>query len=83
MNRTLHPPLDPGCFDHLKPTNHQIKTMEYLRAAAKQYATVLEALLPDGSDKTYVLRKLRTVAMWANVTVTRHADGTPRTEQDP
>ena len=52
--------------------------MEELRKAAKGYADCLEAALPDGPDKTYVLRLHRTVAMWANVAITRHPDGAPR-----
>ena len=42
------------------------------------YACELQALLPDGADKTYVLRKLRELAMWNNVAITREPDGTPR-----
>lgn len=53
--------------------------MERLRLAAKDYADILDSYLPDGADKTYVLRLLRTVGMWANVAVTRHPDGAPRT----
>jgi hypothetical protein len=39
---------------------------------------VLDAFVPEGPDKTYLMRKLREVAMWANVAVTRQPDGTPR-----
>ena len=38
-----------------------------------------EALIPDGPDKTYMLRKFREVAMWANIAITRNPDGSPRT----
>ena len=38
----------------------------------------LEALLPDGPDKTFVIRNHRSNAMWANVAITRLPDGTPR-----
>jgi hypothetical protein len=38
----------------------------------------LEALLPDGPDKTFVIRAHRSNAMWANVAITRLPDGTPR-----
>lgn len=67
-------------FDYLKPTKGQMEAMEQLRGAAKVYAGFLETYLPDGPDKTYTLRKLREVAMWANVALTRHADGCPRSE---
>jgi hypothetical protein len=43
------------------------------------FAAVLDAELPDGPDKTYAIRSLRTVAMWVNVSITRNPDGSPRT----
>jgi hypothetical protein len=52
--------------------------MTYTRAAFTQLAATLQAALPDGPDKTHVLRLLRTAAMWANVAITRHPDGSPR-----
>jgi hypothetical protein len=70
-------------FEYLMPSRDQIGTMQKLRDAAKQYAEVLDEVLADGADKTYTLRKLREVAMWANVAVTRHQDGTPRTDGYP
>lgn len=65
-------------FDYLKPTDEQMERMGMCRDAAAAHAKLLEAVLPDGPDKTYVLRKLREVAMWSNVAVTRNADGSPR-----
>jgi hypothetical protein len=65
-------------FEYLKPSEVQMERMQYCRDASKAYAKALEAMLPDGPDKTYCLRKLRTVAMWANVCITRNADGSPR-----
>ena len=76
------PTLDPTCFEYLRPPERQLHQMEDARAAARGYARALEALLPDGADKTYVLRKLREVAMWANIAITRNADGTPREEKE-
>jgi len=67
-------------FGYVAPTEEQKEQMTIVRTAAADYADVLIAQLPDGPDKTYVLRALRTVAMWANVAITRHADGSPRTE---
>jgi hypothetical protein len=69
-------------YEYLKPTDDQIETMTQHRAAAKVYGDALAALLPDGPDKTYVIRKHRENAMWANVAITRLPDGTPR-EEDP
>ena len=65
-------------FDYLKPTDEQMERMSRLRLAAKTYAEVLDAELPDGPDKTFVLRAHRSNAMWVNVAVTRHPDGAPR-----
>lgn len=67
-----------SAFEHLKPTDHQLFDMEIVRKAAKQFCDVLEQILPDGPDKTFILRQHRTNAMWANVAITRNADGSPR-----
>lgn len=71
-------PLHSSTFEYLKPTEAQINAMGDARAAAHGYARAIEALVPDGPDKTYALRKLREIAMWVNVAITREADGTPR-----
>lgn len=71
--------IHPSAFDYLKPTSEQMADMSVVRDAAARYAGVLEGHLPEGPDKTYILRKLREVGMWANVAITRQADGTPRT----
>ena len=65
-------------FDYLQPNPEQIERMQRLREAAKAYCNVLLSELPDGPDKTYAIRSIRTVAMWANIAVTRQPDGTPR-----
>ena len=65
-------------YEYLKPTDEQMAAMTKHREAAKVDGEALEALLPDGPDKTYVIRKHRENAMWANVAITRHPDGTPR-----
>ena len=70
--------LHPTAFEYLSPSNNQKDEMAIVRSAAAGYAKVLEQVLPDGPDKTYILRKLREVAMWANVAITRQSDGSPR-----
>lgn len=65
-------------YEYLKPTDEQIEQMARHREAAKVYGDALEQLLPDGPDKTYVIRQHRSNAMWANVAITRQPDGTPR-----
>jgi hypothetical protein len=73
--------LDFTTFDYHKPTDEQIRRMSVVRDAAKAYATVLTQFLPEGPDKTYCLRHVRTTAMWANVAITRHPNGTPRLDE--
>ena len=70
--------MHPTTYEYLKPTDAQIEQMATVRAAGRAYADLLEASLPPGPDKTYALRKHREVAMWANISITRHADGSPR-----
>lgn len=75
----LHPStLHPSTFEYLRPNGAQLLTMDDARAATRAYARALEALVPPGPDKTYILRKLRELAMWVNVAITREPDGTPR-----
>lgn len=70
--------LHPTTFEYLKPTEEQLETMALCREAARVYAETIDKLLPDGADKTFILRAHRANAMWVNVAVTREADGTPR-----
>ena len=65
-------------FEYVKPTDDQLETMGRVRKAAAEFAEVINAELPDGPDKTYILRHLRTTAMWCNVAITRQPDGSPR-----
>lgn len=65
-------------FEHLKPTDEQMKVMAEAREAVREYAADIELLVPDGPDKTYILRKLREVAMWVNIAITRNPNGAPR-----
>jgi len=65
-------------FEYLKPTDEQLNTMGATRAAFTAFIKTIEPWLPEGPDKTYVLRQLRDCAMWANIAITRHPDGSPR-----
>jgi len=65
-------------FEYLKPATDQAEAMGNARAAASEYARAIDALVPEGPDKTYIMRKLREIAMWVNVSITRLPDGTPR-----
>lgn len=70
--------MHPSTYEYLKPTDAQLESMSKVRAAAKAYNDVLEAELPDGPDKTFVICNHRSNAMWANVAITRQPDGAPR-----
>lgn len=70
--------LHPSTFEYLKPTALQVSQMQTVREASAAYCAVLEAALPEGPDKTFIIRAHRANAMWANVAITRHPDGTPR-----
>jgi len=65
-------------FEYLKPTDEQIEKMTEARLAAKVYCDVIEKVLPEGPDKTFIIRAHRANAMWVNVALTRLPDGTPR-----
>ena len=71
--------MHPSTFDYLKPTDAQLESMTRVREAARIYCEVLETELPDGPDKTFIIRNHRSNAMWVNVAVTRHPDSSPRT----
>ena len=70
--------MHPSTYEYLKPTDDQIAKMAHVRLATKAYSEVLEAELPEGPDKTFVIRNHRSNAMWCNVCITRLPDGTPR-----
>ena len=70
--------LHDSTFEYLKPTDIQFEDMNFLRHQTKEYSKVLEENILDGPDKTYILRKLRELAMWINVAITRREDGAPR-----
>lgn len=70
--------LHDSTFSYLKPTDEQLATMEKCRDATHKYADAIDMLLPAGPDKTFILRTIRDAGMWANVTITRNPDGSPR-----
>jgi hypothetical protein len=70
--------MDSTVFDYLLPTDTQKATMQEVRAAFAELFEKIDPHLPEGPDKTYLIRKLRECAMWSNVTITRHSDGSPR-----
>lgn len=70
--------LHTSMFDYLQPTSNQIAMMKEARLAFMHLASVLNTIVPDGPDKTHMVRTLRNASMWANIAITRHPDGSPR-----
>jgi hypothetical protein len=67
-----------AAFEYIEPTSEQLEKVDRIRSASKGYCQVLEEVIPEGPDKTYLIRKLREIAMWANVAITRQPDGSSR-----
>jgi hypothetical protein len=65
-------------FDQITPTAEQQATLADMRVAALNYADAIEEFVPDGPDKTYILRSLRSIAMWVSTAIVRRPDGSPR-----
>jgi hypothetical protein len=72
--------MDLRAFDYIRPTERQTDIMTEMRGAAAEYAKAIEIAVPNGPDKTHIMRRLREIAMWINVAVTRNDDGSPRTD---
>ena len=72
-------PLHSTSFEYLKPTDEQLMIIDEVRGRFKEFAIYLNDTLPDGPDKTFIMRSLRDIGMWANVCITRNPDGSPRT----
>jgi hypothetical protein len=70
--------LHDSTFFYYLPTSSQMEAMDRGREGFRQLANLLDRIIPEGSDKEHVFRLLRTAAMWTNVAITRHEDGTPR-----
>lgn len=70
--------MHPSAFEYLKPTDDQMVNMHRMRAAFAEMAVNVMAFVPEGPDRDHVFRLLRAAGMWANVAITREADGSPR-----
>jgi hypothetical protein len=72
-------PMHESTFNYLAPTDKQKEDMAIVRGKFMELYFGIDGFIPDGPDKTYMIRQLREVAMWANIAITRQADGSPRT----
>lgn len=75
--------MDATLFEHLPPTEQQKIYVQEVQEAFKVLAGTLERLVPDGSDRIYAMRRLREVAMWVNIAITRNPNGSPRVDTAP
>jgi len=64
-------------FTYHPPTKDQTVIYETLRAHAREFAHIINNLVPDGADKMDAMRKLREVVMTANAGV---ATASPQTD---
>lgn len=72
--------IHPSTFQYLNPTETQKGQMAEVRDEFEKFVGFLNDHLPEGPDKTYLIRQIRDSAMWANVCITREADGSPRVD---
>jgi hypothetical protein len=70
--------LHHSAFQYLMPTTDQLEQMQLVRGDFEIFVKLLDYKLPEGPDKEHVFRLIRDAAMWSNVCITRHADGSPR-----
>ena len=56
-------------FTYHPPTPNQIPKYDEIRKAAKIFAKVIQDQVPEGPDKSVVMRKLREAVMTANAAV--------------
>ena len=70
--------LSQEAFEYLVSSNERQERVQRVRQACGNLAAILDAELPDGPDKTFVLRELRTCASWSEIAITRNPDGSAR-----
>jgi hypothetical protein len=65
-------------FQRLTPNDEQAAAIATMRSAFGLTVAAVLANVPEGPDRTYVIRQLRTCAMWCNMSITHQPDGSPR-----
>lgn len=56
-------------FTYHSPTTDQAQIYEAIRSHAREFAHIINHLVPDGADKSAALRQLRETVMTANAAV--------------
>lgn len=61
-------------FTYHRPTSGDINSISVIRGDCKDLAECIDALVPDGREKSIALTKIEEAMMWANAgIVRRHA----------
>lgn len=68
----------PLMFESVLPSEEQTQQMNRVRSAFTHLVTQIETHIPEGPDRTFIIRQLRDSAMWCNVAIIRNPDGSPR-----
>ncbi len=58
-------------FTYHKPTQQQQIKYKALRAAAKDYAKMVEDLCPESREKSLAMTNIEQSSMWANAAIAR------------
>lgn len=64
-------------FTYHSPSADQVPKYEAIRAHAREFAHVINNLVPDSADKTTALRTLREAVMWANAAIATELPNPP------
>jgi len=59
-------------FTYHPPKEGQHKKYENLRALAKDFAFMIDALCPNSREKSLAMTKLEEAVMWANAAIARN-----------
>jgi hypothetical protein len=71
---TLHPLM----FQPVIPTEDQSARLETMRTAFMGLMKIIDDNVPDGPDRTYIVRQIRGASMWCSYSIMRNPDGSPR-----
>lgn len=58
-------------YKYHSPKEGQQQKYENLRAKAKELATMIDELCPEGRERDVAMEKLETSVMWANASIAR------------
>lgn len=59
-------------FEHHPSTAKQMQTYDAIRNKAREFAMLVNGVVPDGREKDLAITHLDAAVMWANAGVARH-----------